>query len=57
LDVRYYLDGMYIVKNICESLIGTLLNIQGKIKSGVNAKKDMVAMGIPSELAPHKHEK
>jgi hypothetical protein len=57
LDVRYYLDGMYIVNNICESLIGTLLNIQGKMKSGVNAKKDMVVMGIPSELAPHKHEK
>jgi hypothetical protein len=52
-----YLDGMHIIKNICESLVGTLLNIQGKTKDGVNAKKYMVAMGIRSELAPQKYEK
>jgi hypothetical protein len=57
LDVRYCLDGMHIIKNICESLVGTLLNIQGKTKDGVNARKDMVAMGIRSELALQKHEK
>jgi Transposase family tnp2 len=57
LDVRHCLDEMHIIKNICESLVGTLLNIQGKMKDGVNARKDMVAMGIRSELAPQKHEK
>jgi hypothetical protein len=56
LDVRHYLDGMHIIKNIYESLLGTLLNIQGKTKDGVNARKD-VAMGIRSELAPQEHEK
>jgi hypothetical protein len=43
---------MHIIKNIYESLVGTLLNIQGKTKDGVNARKDMVAMGFQSELAP-----
>jgi hypothetical protein len=57
LDVRYCLDGMHIIKNIYESLVGTLLNIQGKMKDGVNTRKDMVAMEIRSELAPQKYEK
>jgi hypothetical protein len=57
LDVSYYFDGMHIIKNICESLVGTLFNTQGKIKDRVNARKDKVAMGIRSELAPQKHKK
>jgi hypothetical protein len=48
---------MHIIKNICESLVGTLLNIQGKTKDEVNARKNMVAMGIWSKLVPQKHEK
>jgi hypothetical protein len=48
---------MHIIRNIYESLVGMLLNIQGKIKDGVNARKDMVAMKIRLELAPQKHEK
>jgi hypothetical protein len=48
---------MHIIKNIYESLVGTLLNIQGKTKDRVNARKDMVAMRIRSELAPQEHEK
>jgi hypothetical protein len=48
---------MHIIKNICESLVGMLLNIQGKTKDGVNARKNMVAMGIRSELTPQKYEK
>jgi hypothetical protein len=48
---------MHIIKNICENLVGTLLNIQGKMKDGMNVRKNMVAMGIRSELAPQKHEK
>ena len=39
-------------KNVCDSLIGTLLNIQGKTKDGVNARLDLLAMGICEELAP-----
>nr|GEZ13515.1 hypothetical protein [Tanacetum cinerariifolium] len=43
---------MHIEKNVCESLLGLLLNIPGKTKDEVNARKDMLAMGIRSELAP-----
>jgi hypothetical protein len=48
---------MNITKNICESLVGTLLNIQEKMKDGMNVRKYMVAMRIRSELAPQKYEK
>ena len=43
---------IHIEKNVCESLIGTLLNIPGKTKDGENAKLDMVAMGIRESLKP-----
>ncbi|GKA74835.1 hypothetical protein Tco_0781213 [Tanacetum coccineum] len=52
LRVRHCLDVMHIEKNVCESLLGLLLNIPGKTKDGVNARKDMVKMGIRNELAP-----
>ena len=52
LQVRHCLDVMHIEKNVCESLIGLLLNIKGKTKDGVNVRKDMVEMGIRDELAP-----
>jgi hypothetical protein len=32
LDVRYAIDSMHIQKNVFESLIGTLLDMKGKIK-------------------------
>ena len=52
LDVRHCIDVMHVEKNVCDSLIGTLLNIQGKTKDSVNARLDMVAMGIRHKLAP-----
>ncbi|GJS34581.1 uncharacterized protein Tco_0532963 [Tanacetum coccineum] len=52
LRVRHCLDVMHIEKNVYESLLGLLLNILGKTKDGVNARKDMVEMGIRNELAP-----
>jgi Transposase family tnp2/Domain of unknown function (DUF4218) len=52
LDIRHCLDGMHIIKNICESLLGLLLNTKGKTKDGIKVRKDMVEMGIRSELAP-----
>jgi hypothetical protein len=48
---------MHIVKNICESLVGLLLYIQGKTKDGVKARKDTVQLGIRTELAPVEAEK
>ncbi|KAL3627015.1 hypothetical protein CASFOL_028378 [Castilleja foliolosa] len=54
LPVRHCLDVMHIEKNICESLLGTLLNVRGKTKDGINARLDMVDMGIRTELKPEK---
>ena len=52
LHVRHNLDVMHIEKNVCESIIGTLLNILGKTKDGLNCRLDLVDMGLRSELAP-----
>ena len=43
---------MHIEKNVCESLLGLLLNIPGKTKDGVKVRKDMVEMGIRLQLGP-----
>ncbi|CAM8947131.1 unnamed protein product [Rhodiola kirilowii] len=42
---------MYVEKNICESLLSTLLNILGKTKDGVKARLDMLEMNICTKLA------
>ena len=55
LEVRHCLDVMHIEKNVCDSLIGTLLNIQGKTKDGVNACLDLIEMGIRDQLHPRQH--
>ena len=43
---------MHIEKNVCESIIGTLLNSLGKTNDGLNCHLDLVDMGLRSELAP-----
>ena len=43
---------MHIEKNVCESIIGTLFNIPGKTKDGLNAQLDLVEMVLRSELFP-----
>ena len=50
--VHHNLDVMHIEKNVCESIIGTLLNIAGKTKDGLNSHLDLVEIGLRSELAP-----
>jgi len=37
---------MHIEKNVCDSVLGILLNMKDKMKDGVNARLDMVDMGI-----------
>lgn len=51
-SIKHYLNVMHIEKNVCNSLIGILLNIQGKTKDGKSSCLDMVVMGIiiPSNL-------
>lgn len=43
---------MHIEKNVCESVIGTLLNMPFKTKDSVGARLDMVDMGVRLDLAP-----
>ncbi|KAM6596035.1 hypothetical protein CsatA_006559 [Cannabis sativa] len=45
---------MHIEKNVCESIIGTLLDIPGKTKDGLNSRLDLVEIGIRQSLAPEK---
>ena len=52
LYIRHNLDVMHIEKNVCESIIGTLLNVPGKTKDGVKSRLDLLEMGLRSELAP-----
>lgn len=57
LDVRYCLDVIHVEKNMCDSLIGTLLNILCKTKYSKNSHLDMVDMGIRQKLAPEERGK
>ena len=50
LHVRHCLDIMHVEKNVCDSLIGTLLNIKGKTKDGLKCCQDLVDMGIRDQL-------
>ena len=43
---------MDIEKNVCESIIGTLLNIPSKTKDGLAARKDLEEMNLRTNLAP-----
>ena len=52
LLVKHVLDVMHIEKNICEALLGTLLNIPKKTKDKEYVRLDMAAMGIRTELRP-----
>jgi len=49
LDVRHCIDVTHMEKNVCGSVIGTLLNIQGKTKDGLNTRQDLADMGIQSQ--------
>ena len=46
LLVRHNLDVMHIEKNICESVLGTLLCMAGKSKDSEKARLDMEHLGI-----------
>ncbi|XP_074336927.1 uncharacterized protein LOC141674102 [Apium graveolens] len=52
--IRHNLDVMHIEKNICDKIIGTLLNMGGKTKDHISARKDLQEMGIRKVLHPIK---
>ncbi|XP_052169203.1 uncharacterized protein LOC127785892 [Oryza glaberrima] len=55
LDVRHTIDMMHVEKNVCETLMGILLNIPGKTKDTLNTRRDLVDMNIRPELHPQEH--
>ncbi|XP_031737548.1 uncharacterized protein LOC116402438 [Cucumis sativus] len=57
LHVRHCLDVMHIEKNVCMNILGTLLDIPGKSKDGLNARRDLVDLKLRPELAPINSEK
>ncbi|XP_042415516.1 uncharacterized protein LOC122004740 [Zingiber officinale] len=52
LLLRHNLDVMNVEKNVCENIIGTMLNLKKKSKDGVNARKDLRNLNIRKELHP-----
>jgi hypothetical protein len=52
LLLRHNLDVMHTEKNICDSVLGTILDIEGKTKDGLNTRLDLQAMGIRKDLHP-----
>ena len=56
LKLRHNLDVMHIEKNICENLLGTFLNIEGKTKDTVSSRLDLEDMGIREDLHLHHNE-
>jgi len=42
---------MHVEKNVCDNLIGTLLNINEKTKDILNARLDLIEMNMQGELA------
>ncbi|CAL8167788.1 unnamed protein product [Prunus armeniaca] len=57
LLVRHVLDVMHIEKNVCDSIIGTLLEIPGKNKDGIAARLDLLNMGVKTDLQPEYGER
>ncbi|XP_060970192.1 uncharacterized protein LOC133037268 [Cannabis sativa] len=50
LLLRHNLDVMHIEKNVCDNIIGTLLDIEGKSKDNLKARKDLEILKIREEL-------
>ena len=57
LDVRHCINVTHVKKNVCDSIIGALLNIKEKPKDEINTCKDLVEMGVQFELQSQPHGK
>ncbi|XP_012833478.1 PREDICTED: uncharacterized protein LOC105954353 [Erythranthe guttata] len=54
--LRHNLDVMHIEKNICDNILGTLLNMDKKTKDACKARKDLEDMNIRKELHLNKRD-
>ena len=52
LLIRYNFNAMHIEKNVCDKIFNTLLDIAGKSKVNLNARLDLQALGVRSDLHP-----
>ncbi|XP_071719409.1 uncharacterized protein [Rutidosis leptorrhynchoides] len=50
--IRHNIDVMHTKKNVCDNLIGTLMNIDGKTKDHLKGRRNLEEMGIRHELHP-----
>ncbi|KAL5573977.1 hypothetical protein UlMin_023574 [Ulmus minor] len=50
IELKHNLDVMHIEKNVCDSLLGTLLGDPHKSKDTDNARRDLAKLGIRHEL-------
>ena len=50
LLLHYNLDVMHIEKNICDNILGTLLDLPGKNKDSLNARLDLTKMCMHDKL-------
>jgi hypothetical protein len=51
-EIGHAIDTMHVTKGVFESTIGLLLDIPGKMKDGLNTRKDLQVLGIREELHP-----
>ena len=52
IEVRHCINVMHVEKNVCDSLIDTLLKINGKMKDGLNARLNLIEVNIQGKLTP-----
>ena len=52
LEVPHAIDGMHLKKNVFNSAICLFMDVKGKTKDGLRSRRDLVSMGIRSELHP-----
>nr|GLL44794.1 uncharacterized protein LOC109162939 [Ipomoea trifida] len=55
--LRHNLDVMHIEKNVFDNVLFTLLNYPARSKDNLNARKDLVSMGIRDDLWPNENGK
>ncbi|XP_057442542.1 uncharacterized protein LOC130734207 [Lotus japonicus] len=54
--LRHNINVMHVEKNICESVIGTLFDLEGKTKDTIKYRLDLQRMGLKKQLHPIKIE-
>jgi hypothetical protein len=50
--LRYNLDVIHIEKNVIDNILCTILDIKGKTKNNLEARKDLCEMGLRHILYP-----